>query len=190
MWTTTPVDAARERRRRGASRSSSTASTSVGGPRAHPGDGARGIAQRWSKGAPARRPRRATLHRAPSSSGCGYRRPLDVVPLPDDRAARASSSPGDFVTADDGSGMVHMAPAFGADDYAAGQEHGLAFVRPGRGRRDVPRAPRGRRSRAGSSPRRRPTTSSSSGSRQRGPLAPRRVVRATRYPHCWRCSSR
>ena len=38
--------------------------------------------------------------------------------------------PGDFVTADDGSGMVHMAPAFGADDYAAGQEHGLALVRP------------------------------------------------------------
>jgi isoleucyl-tRNA synthetase len=25
-----------------------------------------------------------------------------------------------FVSADDGSGVVHMAPAFGADDYAAG----------------------------------------------------------------------
>jgi isoleucyl-tRNA synthetase len=37
---------------------------------------------------------------------------------------------GAFVTADDGSGMVHMAPAFGADDYAAGREHGLALVRP------------------------------------------------------------
>ena len=37
---------------------------------------------------------------------------------------------GDFVTADDGSGLVHMAPAFGADDYQAGIEHGLALVRP------------------------------------------------------------
>jgi isoleucyl-tRNA synthetase len=38
--------------------------------------------------------------------------------------------PGEFVTAEDGSGIVHMAPAFGADDYSAGQEHGLAMVRP------------------------------------------------------------
>ena len=37
---------------------------------------------------------------------------------------------GDFVTAEDGSGLVHMAPAFGADDYQAGIEHGLALVRP------------------------------------------------------------
>ena len=27
----------------------------------------------------------------------------------------------DFVTTDDGTGIVHLAPAFGADDYAAGQ---------------------------------------------------------------------
>ena len=37
---------------------------------------------------------------------------------------------GDFVTATDGSGLVHMAPAFGSDDYAAGQAHGLALLRP------------------------------------------------------------
>jgi isoleucyl-tRNA synthetase len=36
----------------------------------------------------------------------------------------------DFVSADDGSGIVHLAPAYGADDYAAGQRHGLAFVNP------------------------------------------------------------
>ena len=34
------------------------------------------------------------------------------------------------VTADDGSGLVHMAPAFGADDFQAGIEHELALVRP------------------------------------------------------------
>ncbi len=61
--------------------------------------------------------------------GLRYRRPLDVVPLPEDRE-HSVIVPGTFVTADDGSGIVHMAPAFGADDYAAGQEHGLALLRP------------------------------------------------------------
>jgi isoleucyl-tRNA synthetase len=62
-------------------------------------------------------------------AGLRYRRPLDVVPLPNDRAHGVIVA-GTFVTADDGSGIVHMAPAFGADDFAAGQEHGLALVRP------------------------------------------------------------
>jgi isoleucyl-tRNA synthetase len=45
----------------------------------------------------------------------------------------------EFVSAEDGSGVVHMAPAFGADDYAAGRRHGLAFVQPvdARGRFDA-----------------------------------------------------
>src|SRR5690606_11489287 len=62
-------------------------------------------------------------------AGLRYRRPLDIVPLPDDRE-HSVVGPGQFVTADDGSGIVHMAPAFGADDFAAGQEHRLAQVRP------------------------------------------------------------
>ncbi len=61
--------------------------------------------------------------------GLRYARPFEVVTLPDDAVSRIVV-PGHFVTADDGSGLVHMAPAFGADDYAAGQEHGLALVRP------------------------------------------------------------
>ncbi|MEP6589740.1 MAG: isoleucine--tRNA ligase [Gemmatimonadota bacterium] len=61
--------------------------------------------------------------------GLHYHRPLDVVPLPDDRVSEVVV-PGEFVTADDGSGLVHMAPAFGADDFAAGQAHGLALLRP------------------------------------------------------------
>jgi isoleucyl-tRNA synthetase len=61
--------------------------------------------------------------------GLRYRRPLEVVPLPEG-AAHSVVVPGDFVTAADGSGLVHLAPAFGADDYAAGQRHGLALVRP------------------------------------------------------------
>ena len=61
--------------------------------------------------------------------GLEYRRVLDVVPLPEDKR-HSVVVPGVFVTAEDGSGIVHMAPAFGADDYAAGQAHDLALVRP------------------------------------------------------------
>ncbi|HSM18713.1 MAG TPA: class I tRNA ligase family protein [Gemmatimonadales bacterium] len=61
--------------------------------------------------------------------GARYRRPFDVVPLPEGDAA-AVVVPGAFVSAEDGSGLVHLAPAFGADDYAAGKEHGLAFINP------------------------------------------------------------
>jgi isoleucyl-tRNA synthetase len=34
----------------------------------------------------------------------------------------------DFVTTESGSGMVHVAPAFGEDDFRAVQEHGLGFL--------------------------------------------------------------
>ena len=44
----------------------------------------------------------------------------------------------DFVSADDGTGVVHMAPAFGADDYQAGKRHGLAFLQPVNGRGEFP----------------------------------------------------
>jgi isoleucyl-tRNA synthetase len=37
---------------------------------------------------------------------------------------------GDFVTLDDGTGVVHVAPAFGEVDYDAGDFHGLSFVQP------------------------------------------------------------
>ncbi len=35
---------------------------------------------------------------------------------------------GDFVTLEDGTGLVHIAPAFGQDDYDIGQKHGLPLV--------------------------------------------------------------
>jgi isoleucyl-tRNA synthetase len=35
---------------------------------------------------------------------------------------------GDFVTLEDGTGVVHMAPAFGADDYNVGQVYGLPVI--------------------------------------------------------------
>ncbi|MGE3526847.1 MAG: class I tRNA ligase family protein, partial [Gemmatimonadales bacterium] len=49
--------------------------------------------------------------------GLRYTRPLDVVPLPAE-GAHSVVVAAPFVTAEDGSGMVHLAPAFGADDFS------------------------------------------------------------------------
>lgn len=68
-------------------------------------------------------------HKGADLTGLRYRRPLDWVPYPEEGRHEIIVAE-DFVSADDGSGVVHMAPAFGADDYAAGQRHGLAFVQP------------------------------------------------------------
>jgi isoleucyl-tRNA synthetase len=38
--------------------------------------------------------------------------------------------PGDFVSLDEGTGIVHIAPAFGEVDYEAGEREGLLFVQP------------------------------------------------------------
>jgi len=61
-------------------------------------------------------------------AGRRYVRPLDWVAYPAGEHELIVAE--DFVSAEDGSGVVHMAPAFGADDYAAAQRHGLAFLQP------------------------------------------------------------
>jgi len=58
--------------------------------------------------------------------GATYRPPFDLVEVPN--AHRVV--PGTFVTTEDGTGLVHMAPAFGADDMAASRTHGLPVVNP------------------------------------------------------------
>ncbi|MGI9139824.1 MAG: isoleucine--tRNA ligase [Gemmatimonadaceae bacterium] len=73
----------------------------------------------------------ATLGGA-SLAGTRYLRPLDWVPFDEGKHEIVVAE--SFVSAEDGSGIVHMAPAFGADDYAAGQRHGLAFLQPVTGR--------------------------------------------------------
>ncbi|MBV9879336.1 MAG: isoleucine--tRNA ligase, partial [Gemmatirosa sp.] len=62
-------------------------------------------------------------------AGMRYRRPLDWVAYPADGAHEIIVAE-EFVSADDGTGVVHMAPAFGADDYAAARRNGLAFLQP------------------------------------------------------------
>lgn len=71
-------------------------------------------------------------------AGKRYRRPLDWVPYGEGTGDHEIIVTADFVSAEDGSGIVHMAPAFGADDYATGQKHGLVMLQPvnGRGRFD------------------------------------------------------
>ncbi|MDX9948146.1 MAG: isoleucine--tRNA ligase [Bacteroidales bacterium] len=54
--------------------------------------------------------------------GIGYEQLIDWV-KPDDGAFRVIT--GDFVTTEDGTGVVHIAPTFGADDYRAGKENNI-----------------------------------------------------------------
>ena len=68
------------------------------------------------------------LHRLPGTElvGAHYRRPFDLVEVPDAHYV----IPGDFVTTSDGSGIVHLAPAFGADDLAVCRQYDLPVVNP------------------------------------------------------------
>jgi len=54
--------------------------------------------------------------------GINYEQLIDWI-KPDEGAFRVIT--GDFVTIEDGTGIVHMAPTFGADDYRAGIENGI-----------------------------------------------------------------
>ena len=60
--------------------------------------------------------------------GRRYAQLLDAVSVDAGRAFRVVE--GDFVTKEEGTGLVHVAPAFGADDYATVQRDDLAFVNP------------------------------------------------------------
>jgi isoleucyl-tRNA synthetase len=69
------------------------------------------------------------VYSAAELAGQRYRRPFDLIPAEDAGSAwRVLLEP--FVTADDGTGIVHLAPAFGADDFSSGQRHGLPMLRP------------------------------------------------------------
>ncbi len=61
-----------------------------------------------------------------------YSRPFDWVNAPDGPAGAAERAwrvvPAEFVSAADGTGLVHMSPAYGADDYAVGREQGLPVL--------------------------------------------------------------
>ncbi|HET6628594.1 MAG TPA: isoleucine--tRNA ligase [Woeseiaceae bacterium] len=58
--------------------------------------------------------------------GMAYERPFDYLPVEAEGAFRVL--PGEFVSTEDGTGIVHSAPAYGVDDLALGQAHGLPVV--------------------------------------------------------------
>ncbi len=61
-----------------------------------------------------------------SLAGTRYRRPFELVDIPDAHFVLTA----DYVTTEDGTGLVHQAPAFGADDLAACRRHNLPVVNP------------------------------------------------------------
>src|SRR5256714_4745781 len=58
-----------------------------------------------------------------------YQRPFELVEVPDAHFVVLA----DYVTTEDGTGLVHQAPAFGADDLATCKKYDLPVVNPVRG---------------------------------------------------------
>ena len=55
-----------------------------------------------------------------------YKRPLDLIEIPDSHFVVLAN----YVTTEDGTGLVHQSPAFGADDLAVCRAYGLPVVNP------------------------------------------------------------
>eukprot|EP01037_Dinobryon_pediforme_P005381 gene5381-5433_t len=55
-----------------------------------------------------------------------YKRPLDLIEIPDSHFIVLA----DYVTIEDGTGLVHQSPAFGADDLLVCRRYGLPVVNP------------------------------------------------------------
>ena len=55
-----------------------------------------------------------------------YKRPLDLIEIPDSHFVVLA----DYVTTEDGTGIVHQSPAFGADDLLVCRKYGLPVVNP------------------------------------------------------------
>jgi isoleucyl-tRNA synthetase len=126
------------------------------------------------------------LERFPGAAlvGLAYEAPFPFIPAQAYGERGHTVVPGDFVTADDGTGLVHTAVAFGEDDFRLGEEQGLRVVNPVRldgtfDQRIGPYAGRWVKE---------ADEDLVEDLRQRG-----RLLRAERYehsyPHCWRCGT-
>ena len=73
---------------------------------------------------------RRPLHAARDMLGAGYEPPFPFIPAAEYGEKGHTVLPGDFVTAEDGTGIVHTAIAFGEDDFRLGAEQGLNVVNP------------------------------------------------------------
>jgi isoleucyl-tRNA synthetase len=75
------------------------------------------------------------LERFPGTEleGVRYEPPFDYIPGEAYGPKGHTVLPADFVTASDGTGLVHTAIAFGEDDFRLGEQQGLTVVNPVRG---------------------------------------------------------
>jgi isoleucyl-tRNA synthetase len=107
-----------------------------------------------------------------------YDRPFELVDIPGAHYVILA----DYVTTDDGTGLVHQAPAFGAEDLSASREYGLPVVNPiepdGHFRADLPLV--------GGQFFKAADAVLVEDLRQRGLLV-REQPYEHAYPHCWRC---
>ena len=110
--------------------------------------------------------------------GLHYRPPFDFVEIPDAHYV----IPGDFVTTSDGSGIVHLAPAFGADDLAVCRGFGLPVVNPVRPDGTFEEGIR----LVGGQFFKHADEALVADMQERGLLF-KRVPYEHAYPHCWRC---
>ncbi|GAB2658369.1 isoleucine--tRNA ligase [Kribbella swartbergensis] len=108
-----------------------------------------------------------------------YQRPFELVEFPEPAHYVVLA---DYVTTEDGTGLVHQSPAFGADDLAVGRAYGLPVVNPiqadGHFEADVPLV--------GGQFFKKADEDLVKDLQERGVLF-RHVPYEHPYPHCWRC---
>ena len=142
--------------------------------RAHARDGERARRGARRRACSARTRRSPTASRARDMVGAGYEPPFPYIPASEYGEKGHTVLPGDFVSAEDGTGIVHTAIAFGEDDFRLGAEQGLDGRQPGRLRRHLRRAHRPVRRALRQGRRRRPDR----GPARARPAVPRRATTA------------
>ncbi|MGN6782834.1 MAG: isoleucine--tRNA ligase [Marmoricola sp.] len=116
--------------------------------------------------------------------GWRYQRPFELIewPLGSDGGPAHFVVAEDYVTAEDGSGLVHQSPAFGEDDFLSCRRNGVAMVNPvdaqGHFLPDIPLV--------GGQFFRHANTDLVADLQERG-LLQRHLPYEHSYPHCWRC---
>ena len=116
--------------------------------------------------------------------GTRYAPPFDFIPGSAYGPKGHTVLPADFVTAEDGTGLVHTAIAFGEDDFRLGEQQGLAVINPVRsnGTYDERIGPYAGRWVKDADP------GLIEDLRTRGRLL-RAETYEHSYPHCWRCGT-
>lgn len=91
---------------------------------------------------------------------------------------------GDFVTTEDGTGIVHIAPAFGEDDYSVGLKYDLPVVRPVNASGEFEEIVKDYRSKFVKDA----DPEIIADLKKRNLLFRKEIIEHS-YPHCWRCDS-